>query len=169
MRHRAVERVCSLNLRDEIARTPMALRVSWQGEAACSRPGSLRNRAFARVGQPWTSIPLRELLRQAAVIDGGWATIPRPCASHRPPPAGRPTVYLLVRNVAPPRYAAATYIAFAGTSRRVAARGLAVMVWDDALAPPEPCRWRVVVTGASSPRRRCARAGDGPGRRPPCR
>lgn len=121
MRHRAMEQVCSRDLQEEIARTPMDQYVIWTGDPAVSQPGSLRSRALACVDQPWTPVLLRELLRRAAALHGTHGFDPgavrRAVIDHQ---RANPAVYLLARKVAPDLYlAVADVVAAGGAGRRL--------------------------------------------------
>ncbi|WP_206030190.1 uracil-DNA glycosylase [Roseomonas sp. AR75] len=125
---RGLEFIADGVLSEAISRAPPDHFVIWTGHAYSSWQTSLRSRALARITEVGEPVPLRELLRRAARIDGDLGFDPDTVRSGlRLHQGAKPAVYLLVERNDAGDYTAVTDIPYAGPAFRRITRGAVVL------------------------------------------
>ncbi len=125
---RGMEFVASGVLAEAISRTSADHYVIWTGHTYPSWQVSLRSRALAQIREVGVPVPLRELLRRAARIEGSLGLDPGTVRSGvRLHQGAKPAVYLLVERNRMGDYTALTDIPYAGPAFRRIAKGAVVL------------------------------------------
>lgn len=73
---RPKEHISEARLREAVSRIPVEQHVLWTGGSYGSLTGSLRSQALAMITERMMPIPVRELVRRAARIDGDYGFDP---------------------------------------------------------------------------------------------
>jgi hypothetical protein len=126
-----MELISDAVLAEALSRVPDDHYVVWTGHTYRVLDKSLRSRALARVTEIGKPVPVREVIRRAARIDGALGYDPDTVRSGiRLHQGSKPSVYLFVRREPNGEFVAVTRIPFCGPALRHIREGEVIVTRD---------------------------------------